>query len=86
MNKIIVHKADALTERSPEVPGYVIEISAKLPNFDESTLREIASYYAQEAKMIADVLFDHLPQGIFEPLLVEMMKRRISLYRGVSGS
>lgn len=86
MKRIIVYKADALTDRSPQVEDCIIEISEKLPEHRTLTLAEIENYYANEAMLIADALFDHLPQGIFEPLLVEMMKRRISLYRGVSGS
>lgn len=86
MKRIVVYKADAITDRSPEVEDCIIEISESLPEYKASTLAEIEKFYAGEAKLIADALFDHLPQGIFEPLLVEMMRHRISLYRGVSGS
>ena len=84
MKRIVVYKADAITDRLPEVEDCVIEISEKLPEFTALTLAEIQNRYANEAMLIADALFDHLPQGIFEPLLVEMMRRRISIYRGVS--
>lgn len=87
MKRVVVHKAASITSRSPEVEGCIIEISEDLPEFsNETTWKGIESYYASEARMIADALFDHLPQGIFEPLLIELMQRRISIYRGVSNS
>jgi len=45
-----------------------------------SVLEKARIYYDDKACMLADALLDTLPQGIIEPLIIHLLKRRVSLY------
>ena len=86
MKKIILPKADALNYYRPE--GIIIEISSDLPKFKQVTdkpitAKDVERRFAGIAETLVTALVDNLPQGVLEPLLIKLMERRISVYRGV---
>lgn len=39
-------------------------------------------FYTKQAQLLADALYDALPQGTFDKLIVELMAKKVSIYRG----
>lgn len=61
----------------------IIRIDQELPKFsDHKPLEDTEKFYQNQAEILADALFGSLPQGIMEPLTIEFLKRRVSLYMG----
>lgn len=60
----------------------IICIDQDLPDYRKQTLKETEEFFQTQAKILADALFNSLPQGILEPLTIEFLKRRVSLYIG----
>lgn len=67
----------------PPVP-VVIQVVRPLPEF--KSIEEANAYYDTEAEMIAKGLFDALPQGTMDRVFYHILKRKLSSYRGVTGS
>ncbi len=49
-------------------------------------LDKVGSFYQAEADTLADALFNSLPQGTLDRLLIHLMKRKLSCYRGITSS
>jgi len=81
MKKIFLAKADPLGEQ--KIEDTVINITREISDFTH--LRELEvfrNFYNDQANGLADALFDSLPQGTFDRLLIALMKRKTSLYMG----
>lgn len=81
--RLAVAKAAPLP-RCPSVEGCVIAVEAETPEF--ASLHQAEAYYAAEADRLAEALFGSLPQGTLDRLLIHLMQRKLSLYRGVTES
>lgn len=62
----------------------MIAIETETPEF--LSLREAEAFYTAEADCLAGALFVSLPQGTLNRLLIHLMRRKLSLYRGVTES
>lgn len=71
-----VHKRDAL-HRDDRVPDAEIAICQRLP----TDLESLVETYAADGRQIADLLWDSLPGGTVDVLIIELMQRRASLMR-----
>lgn len=60
----------------------MIRITGEVPEFN--TLHEGEEFFTLQAMQISEALFNSLPQGTMDRLLAEMMKRKASLYVGLS--
>ena len=81
MKEIKLCKFDPLADQMAE--DTIINITEKLPNFSFYTGSEnIREFYYNQAKLLMDALINSLPQGVIEPLVIMLLERRISLYRG----
>ena len=47
------------------------------------TINGVRNYYEHQAQRLADALLQALPQGMIEPLMIRLMQKRISIYRGL---
>lgn len=50
------------------------------------TMKEVAEVYEKQAAVIADALYNSLPQGTFDRLIIELMRKKLSIYCGVTRS
>jgi hypothetical protein len=82
--EVTVCKADKLLDREeiPEVEGAVIHITEKMP--EHTNLEDAEWFHDKQAHQIADALFKSLPQGTCDRILIHLMERKLSLYRGVT--
>jgi len=80
MKEIRLYKFSPLRGQIAE--DTIIRIDQKLPESNNETLKEAEEFFQKQAKILADALFNSLPQGIMEPLTIEFLKRRVSLYIG----
>lgn len=64
--------------RSEPIPDLLIHVHVALPTADGSQA-ELA--YARDAARLAGALWDALPGGTIDRLIVELMDRRASLFR-----
>lgn len=78
MKTIRLPKADSIGNSHPT--KVMIIIADKLP--DIQTLDESKDYYDGQAKRLVAGLINALPQGIIEPLIIHLLKKRVSLYVG----
>lgn len=86
MNEVKVAKFDPLQNQTAE--DTVISIAEDYPislNNDRTT-EELVAYYENQAELIADALFNSLPQGTCDRLLIKLMQHKTSLYRGKTES
>lgn len=80
MKKLYVCKADPITDNEP-VPDAQINITEKLPEYE--SLEKAEAFYKLEAELIADILTNHLSQGVRHQLLLALLKKdALNLYRG----
>lgn len=82
---ISFYKASPITRNEP-VAGVVIRICYELPEVDcrsAMTLAEVGEFYDQQARVLAKVLMENLPQGTSDRLIMELMAKKVSLYRGI---
>jgi len=85
MNTIIVDlfKADLLEKE--EIPDVYIHITDRLPEFKgKDCFKNAEELYEKEAERLEDILQKCLPQGVKDRLLIKLMKRKVSLYRGIT--
>lgn len=73
---LVVHKSEGLT-RDDRVPNAEIAICRNLPPELESS----AAIYVEDSRAIADLLWDSLPGGTIDALIIALMQRRASLMR-----
>lgn len=55
-----------------------IVIDGTLPRYED--LDEQRRYFAETAEELEDALYHSLPGGLYDALLVEMMRRKVSLF------
>jgi len=55
-----------------------IVIDGKLPRYDDLGAQK--QYYADVAEMLEGALYHSLPGGLYDALLVAMMRRKVSLF------
>ena len=84
MREFKIHKADPIGET--EVLPATIVIDTKLSGNKCMDGMDIDDIYIKDAGLLADALFYSLPQGTFDRLIVKLMKRKMSAYRGITRS
>lgn len=62
--------------------GAIIGITETIPRMDNQSLIDAGIFYQQQAEGIVDLLFHSLPQGTFDRLWIEIMKKKMSFYMG----
>lgn len=77
MNLNIVSVFHASSTGSREVPALQIQATKPIPSME--SLDEARELHATQAARIADALFESLPGGTVDALLVEMMRRKASI-------
>lgn len=77
---ITLSKADPIGKKA--VPDMFINISTDLPV--NETLEDSENYYEAQAILLESALYNVLPQGVFDRLIIKLMERKTSLYRGVA--
>lgn len=89
MKTVIICKAEPLANQEP-IPVTII-IDGDLPDFEalrkeykSLDFRELSQYYQDQAELLINALYNSLPQGTFDRLGIEFMKKKVSLYRGVT--
>lgn len=69
------------------IPDLTVRVDREIPSFDDvppsEALREIADFYRAEASRLVHALEHSLPQGTMHALLVVLLDRHLSLYKGV---
>jgi hypothetical protein len=75
---------DPLEEGAP-VPETVIRIDQPLPALERMTPASVATFYAEEAGLLATALCASLPQGTLHQLLGILLARYATVYRGKTG-
>lgn len=83
MKTVRVYKAQPIT-KNEEVKSVTIYINAEIEH--AKTLEDAEFVYQEDASMLADALFNSLPQGTADRLLIELLKRKTSLYCGTTTS
>jgi hypothetical protein len=78
---ITLSKADSLLSNI-KVPDIFIDISSDLPAC--KTLEDSEKYYEAQAIKLEDALYNVLPQGVLDRLIIKLMERKTSLYRGIT--
>lgn len=76
MNTIRSYKAN--TANIEPVESLRIDFSVPFP--DDISLTSMRKKYHQEADKIVDAFQRHLPQGLVDHILAELMRRRASLF------
>ena len=64
-----------------EAKKAIIELTHKLPK--TNSLPEVERYFDKQAQEVANALFEALPQGTFDRLIIALTSKRMSLYHGV---
>ena len=88
MKHLKVCKFEPLAGQTPEPVTIIID--SELPNFNklfadykgQEWFDQANQWYQDEAESIVDALYKALPQGTFDRLGVEFMRRKVSFYRG----
>lgn len=60
------------------IHDYNIVIDDKLQRYED--LDKQRQYFAETAEKLEDALYHSLPGGVYDALLVELMKRKVSLF------
>jgi hypothetical protein len=81
MKTIRMGKARSTMRNHP--PSVTIIIDDELPEPDSSMALEL--YYQKQASVLINILSNSLPQGTFDRLGIEFMKKKVSLYQGKIG-
>ena len=83
---IFLTKADPIVNPD-EVKDTIIHINQYLPKFEgrgRDCLKAAEKFYDDEATKLEEALQNSLPQGVKDRLLIKLMKRKVSLYRGIT--
>jgi hypothetical protein len=75
MKIVAILKAQGIGDR--KVESAKIVMTEEMP--DCKTLEEACEFYQEQAVELADVLCQTLPGGILDRLLIELLKRKVSL-------
>lgn len=89
MEQIVsICKADPIgVNDKNSVRPVIIRITEDIPDFHgHEALAFAREFYADEAKTLAFALFNSLPQGTLDRLIIVLMERTASLYRGTAKS
>lgn len=81
---LVLHTAAPLTGTRPLVTPLTIVLNAPIP--EAQSLAEAKACYEAEAQALAEALCETLPQGTLERLVVALMERTASYYRGRLGT
>lgn len=73
---VAVHKRDGL-HRNEQIPDAEIATCQELP----ADLMSLVGVYATDGQQVADLLWDSLPGGTIDALIIALMQRRASLMR-----
>ncbi|HEC60709.1 hypothetical protein LCGC14_0831570 [marine sediment metagenome] len=84
MKEIQIMKADQIGDT--EVKPVKIVINASLVALTDQIGETIEEAYNHDADLLSRALFYSLPQGTFDRLLIKLMKRKTSSYRGITRS
>ena len=84
MKTITICKANPIGKVA-EVESVTIEISLSLP--DIQLVQYVDTFYSNQTIILADALYNSLPQGTFDRLLYAMMGKKLkdSMYSGLTG-
>jgi hypothetical protein len=82
MKRIILKKAEPLTDRSKPVEDVVIEITGKLPSSRTIPLDDALALYKEEAERLVDAITAAMPQGTVHQVLIRLLKEYPSYYMG----
>jgi len=85
MKKIIkIQKAKDLYGGAPHIQDITIEITDKgeLEDNRKQTIAEVNSYFYEKAKELSMALLSRLPQGLVEPLIIQLLIAKVSSYFG----
>jgi len=77
---------DLDSETGPVPEPVTISIDKKIPESRGPGLADMEDFFHNEAIALALVLFYSLPQGTYDKLIIELMKRKVSVYRGLTRS
>ncbi|MFH1527752.1 MAG: hypothetical protein ABIG69_14065 [Bacteroidota bacterium] len=77
---IILDKADPVGQG--KVQDTIIEIKNKLPKIDSLEMAE--RHYEEQATLLEKALQESICQGVKDRLLIKLMARKVSLYRGIT--
>lgn len=76
--RIIVAKALGV---GPQViDPAIIEIHGDVPDLGNN-LHKLGAFYEEQGRLIVDVLMSHLPGGTVDQVIMELLKRRASMFR-----
>jgi len=78
MKKVNICRADPIGEI--EVQPVTIVVSGLLPQVGE----ELELAFDLDAGCLAKALFYSLPEGTLDKLIIKLMKRKTSVYRGIT--
>ena len=81
MKTYTIAKATPIGKES-SVVNTTIQITDNLPDY--VSLEQSTEFFTLQAMQLSEALFNSLPQGTMDRLLAEMMKRKSSLYIGLS--
>lgn len=84
MKKIQIMKADQIGDT--EVKPITIVIGASLPHISDHGVNPVEEAYDYDADLLCGALLYSLPQGTFDRLVIKMLKRKVSVYRGITKS
>lgn len=88
MKTVHLCKFGALYNQEPVEVTIIID--RQLPEFEElfddiegeEWCKKVGKWYQDEAETLINALYHALPQGTFDRLGIEFMKKKTSLYRG----
>ena len=81
MKTIKIAKAEPIGEK--EVVPVTIVIDDQIPQ-NSYPVFNVDAFYSRQAYKLARVLGNSLPQGTLDRLIINLMKRKASLYRGLT--
>ena len=86
MEKITVHICKANPIREESIPNVEIIVDEHVPDSDlaigQNWEKRLEDFYGGQAKRIEDALYHCLPQGTYDRLAINFMRRKVSLYAG----
>jgi len=81
LKTLSLFKADPLHGDKVENVSITIHL-----NMEGMNIEDHERLFDDQAKSLALVLFYSLPQGTYDKLIIELMKRKVSVYRGLTRS
>jgi len=82
MITLYTNKASPIGDQS--IKDTTLIISGAPPEFKD--LRRAEKWYQKQAERVATILFTTLPQGTLDRILIALMQRKVSLYKGLTDS